>query len=212
LEIPKGIHIVVFSGDATNPRDLVANEWQMRDFLEWFRNLPIRHKVMIAGNHDLSIEKGLVKAKEIKKMGIIYLENNYATIRGLKFFGSPHTPAFGSNWAFTKHRSLLHDIWRHVTDDVDVFVVHGPPKTLLDKAYNKDTGALEHSGCQALRTHILNRIRPKAVLFGHLHNNEDLLNAGVLQLSGRDTIYSNGSVVTDGKFGFLSSNGNILEL
>jgi hypothetical protein len=55
-------------------------------------------------------------------------------------------------------------------------------------------------------------LNPKLVCFGHIHNCEDIINAGTMKLSVSDTIYSNGSVVTDGKFGKLSSNGNIFEL
>jgi hypothetical protein len=56
------------------------------------------------------------------------------------------------------------------------------------------------------------RLEPKLVLFGHIHNCQDIINACTMQLSGYKTIYSNGSVVTDGKFGRVSSNGNILEI
>jgi hypothetical protein len=34
----------------------------------------------------------------------------------------------------------------------------------------------------------------------------------LLTIPGLDTIFSNGSVVTDGKFGKLSSHGNIFEI
>jgi hypothetical protein len=50
------------------------------------------------------------------------------------------------------------------------------------------------------------------MMFGHIHNNEDIVNAGIRKVYGLDTIFSNGSVVTDGKFGKLSSHGNIFEL
>jgi ABC-type uncharacterized transport system ATPase subunit len=40
----------------------------------------------------------------------------------------------------------------------------------------------------------------------------DITNAGTMQLATQDTIFSNGSVLTDGRFGKLSSNGNIIEL
>jgi hypothetical protein len=50
------------------------------------------------------------------------------------------------------------------------------------------------------------------VLFGHIHNCKDIINAGMQKLSICDTWFSNGSVVTDGKFGKLSSNGNIIEI
>jgi hypothetical protein len=39
-----------------------------------------------------------------------------------------------------------------------------------------------------------------------------LVNAGTRTIPGLDTIFSNGSVVTDGKFGRLSSQGNIFEI
>ena len=55
-------------------------------------------------------------------------------------------------------------------------------------------------------------VEPKLVLFGHIHNCQDIINAGTRKLSISDTIFSNGSVVTDGKFGTLSSNGNVFEI
>jgi len=53
-------------------------------------------------------------------------------------------------------------------------------------------------------------LKPKLCLFGHIHNCEDIINAGTMKLSMRDTISSNGSVVTDGKFGKVMSNGNVI--
>ena len=86
-----------------------------------------------------------------------------------------------------------------------------PPKGILDLSYDR-SHRLERCGCSALRNHILNRIKPRLCLFGHIHNRHDIINAGTLKLSDYDTVFSNGSVVTDGKFGRLSSNGNILEI
>jgi len=55
-------------------------------------------------------------------------------------------------------------------------------------------------------------LKPKLCLFGHIHNCQDIINAGTMKLSNHDTIYSNGSVVTDGKFGKVMSNGNVFEI
>ena len=55
-------------------------------------------------------------------------------------------------------------------------------------------------------------VNPKLCLFGHIHNHQDIINQGTMTLSGLDTIFSNGSVMKDGRFGKLSSNGNIFEL
>ena len=70
---------------------------------------------------------------------------------------------------------------------------------------------LEFCGDNSLMKRML-VLNPKLVCFGHIHNCEDIINAGTKKLSVSDTIYSNGSVVTDGKFGVLSSNGNISDI
>ena len=73
------------------------------------------------------------------------------------------------------------------------------------------TGKLEFCGDASLKKRMLD-VKPKLCLFGHIHNCEDITNAGTMKLSISDTIYSNGSVVTDRKFGKLSSNGNQFEI
>ena len=210
LKVPKDIDMVIHSGDATNPRDPYASEQEMLNFISWFGSLPIKHKVFVAGNHDLCIERNLITKIDFMKNGIVYLENDYAEVEGLKIWGSPFTPTFGQGWAFNKKRSALHDIWKEIPDDVDIVVVHGPPKGILDLAYHQ-LNCIEFCGDEALRKRMY-LLNPKLCLFGHIHNNEDIINAGTMKLSNHDTIYSNGSVVTDGKFGKLSSNGNTFEI
>ena len=55
-------------------------------------------------------------------------------------------------------------------------------------------------------------IKPKLHCFGHIHNFKDITNSGTMKIYGQDTIFSNGSVVTDGKFGYLTSNGNVIDI
>lgn len=210
LTVPEGIDMVIHSGDATNPRDPYASEQEMLNFISWFGSLPIKHKVFVAGNHDLCIERNLITKIDFMKNGIVYLENDYAEVEGIKIWGSPFTPTFGQGWAFNKKRSALHDIWKEIPDDVDIVVVHGPPKGILDLAYHQ-LNCIEFCGDEALRKRMY-LLNPKLCLFGHIHNNEDIINAGTMKLSNHDTIYSNGSVVTDGKFGKLSSHGNTFEI
>jgi Icc-related predicted phosphoesterase len=211
LTIPKDIDLVIHSGDCSNPRDPYNNEPEVRNFIHWYKSLPIKYKIYVAGNHDSSIEKGLVKAKDFYDYNIMYLEDDYVHVEGFKIHGSPITPNFG-NWSFMKSRDKLDKHWqRSIEDDVDILVVHGPPKGILDISENIDH-KLENCGCKALKRHILGRIKPKLMLFGHIHNNDETINAGTLKLSAYDTVFSNGSVVTDRRFGKLSSNGNILEI
>ena len=167
LEIPE-CDIVIFSGDCSNPRDPYNNEPEVRAFIHWFKSLPIKHKIFVAGNHDTSIEKGLVKKIDFSGYNIHYLENDYIHLEGLKIFGSPNTPTFGTGWAFNKNRAKLDKHWSQIDDDTDIIVVHGPPKGVLDLSYDRG-GNLEHCGCNALKRHILGRIKPKLVCFGHIH-------------------------------------------
>lgn len=208
LKVPRGIDLVIFSGDCSNPRDRYKNEPEVRDFMLWFANLKIKYKIFVAGNHDTSIFHKLFTRNDFIALNITYLENEYAYVEDLKIFGCPYTPTFG-DWVFNKARHSMNEIWKEVDADTDIIVTHGPPKGFLDATVDFN-GYIKQAGDVSLRRHVLERIKPKLVCFGHLHNDDDIINAGVLKLSAYDTIFSNGSVVTDGKFGRLSSNGNIL--
>ena len=210
LDTPENIDMVIHSGDATNPKNPYLSEDEMQNFIYWYSLLPIKHKVFVAGNHDVCIERNFIKKDDFERAGIIYLENDFVEIEGIKIWGSPVTPTFGDGWAFNKNRAKTHEVWKHIPDDTDIVVVHGPPATILDLSYNREN-KLESCGDSALMKRLLD-INPKLVCFGHIHNCKDIINAGTRKLSIRDTIYSNGSVVTDGKFGKLTSNGNIFEI
>ena len=55
LKIPSGIDTVIHSGDCSNPRDPYNNEPEVREFIDWYKELPIKNKIYVAGNHDLSL-------------------------------------------------------------------------------------------------------------------------------------------------------------
>jgi Icc-related predicted phosphoesterase len=211
LTIPEGIDMVIHSGDFSNYKEYYKNEPEMQDFMVWYAALPIKYKILIAGNHDAVPAIDPAYFRDLcNQYNIIYLENETIEIEGIKIFGTPITPTFG-NWYFNKSRDKLDRFWKHIPEDTDILVVHGPPRGVLDLSYNQLGNVLEFCGCKALKRHVIHRLNLKMCLFGHIHNTKDIINQGTLQLSGKDTIFSNGSVVTDGKFGTLSSNGNILD-
>jgi len=165
-------------------------------------------RVAFTGNS--YIAKHIKEFRELcKQKNIIYLENEGIEIEGLKFWGSPYSPTFG-NWYFMKSRDKMWKLWDNIPQDTDVLITHTPPKNCLDLSYNKKH-ELEFCGCSNLLKAVF-RIKPKLHLYGHIHSMNGVINAGVMKLSNLHTIFSNGSVVTDGKFGTLSSNGNIIEL
>lgn len=211
LKYPEDIDIAVFSGDESNSRDPYQNEQESLNFLEWYStSFKARFKIFVAGNHSTAIAKGFITKKQIEAKGIIYLENSSVEVEGLKIWGSPITPTFG-NWSFMRDRDKLNKLWQGIPSDSDIVVVHGPPKTVLDLSYNR-ANELEFCGCSALLKRMLD-IQPKLMMFGHIHNNREIINAGTKTLVNCKTIFSNGSCITDGRFSSgLSSHGNIFEI
>jgi Icc-related predicted phosphoesterase len=207
LIVPDNIDMVIHGGDSTNYFGWVQNQPEFEDFLKWYDNLNIKYKILIAGNHDAWATKKYNREK-VEECGIIYLEHEYANIEGIKIFGSPYTPTF-ANWHFMKDRGKLNRYWEFMDDGIDILVTHGPPKGVLDLSYNRNR-VLEFCGDNALTKHV-KRVKPKFHLFGHIHNNEDIINQGIRIIDS--TQYMNVSCVTDGRIEKgPTSNGIIFEI
>lgn len=212
----KDVDMVIVSGDAGNYRDVEYNETEIIQFLEWFAEVPVKDKLYVAGNHDSSIEVGSIGKQQFLEYGVIYLEDESIEFKlgdgKLKIYGSPYTPTFG-NWSFMKARHKLHEVWKKIPNDVDILITHGPPQSILDLAYEFDGSTIKQCGCSALLKRV-KEIEPMYHLFGHIHNSYDgkLINSGRTQLSDCKTEFINSSVVTDGKFGRLTSVGNYIEI
>jgi Icc-related predicted phosphoesterase len=137
---------------------------------------------VIAGNHEISFDlanENQLKQRfygnkmdmdfaEIKAVltscpDLIYLEDSSVTIDGVKFWGSPYQPPF-HDWAFNRSDEERQVIYSNIPDDVDVLLSHGPPYQILDLCYDGT-----EAGCPILYDEIFNRIKPKMVVFGHIH-------------------------------------------
>ncbi|TVY78297.1 putative rhamnogalacturonate lyase C [Lachnellula suecica] len=101
--------------------------------LDWLNAQPHKHKIIIAGNHDLTLDEAFVKAhpdRELDKPGksrgdfrwgdITYLHNSSVEVkcagRTLKIYGSPMTPKCGN---FSFQYEVGQDVWK------DTLVVFG---------------------------------------------------------------------------------------
>lgn len=209
MQVPDA-DIAICSGDVSNPRDRYENKRQVLKFLDWYGQQLFGYKIFVAGNHDTSIESGLVREEDFLERDIIYLQDEEVTINGLKIYGSPWTPSFGIGWSFNCRRDKIHKHWDKIPEDTDIVVTHGPPKGILDLSYSTE-GLLEFCGDLSLKKR-MKLIQPKLVCFGHIHNCDNITNQGTTKLSDHDTIYSNGSIVTDGRFGKINNNGNLFDI
>lgn len=209
----EGIDVIIHSGDVSNFMNPVYNSIEVLDFIDWFKNVPVPVKILIAGNHDTSIERKMYRKEDFYSNDIYYLENEEVIIDGIKFYGSPYTPTFGT-WAFMKARDKLNKVWEVIPNDVDVLIVHGPPKGIRDLSFNRE-GKLEMCGCSALMKRIQKlESSLKLVAFGHIHNMNGIdTNQGISHYSWTPTVFSNAACVYDGKFDKgLTSFGNIINL
>ncbi len=172
IEVPEA-DIVFHSGDSNS-----GSLPRLRNFLEWFSELPHKHKVFIAGNHDWVFQRNHKKAlemvKEYEDKGVIYLQDEEIILEGIKIYGSPQTPEF-CNWAFNCWRTVeefyadnygqtydyIGKYWIKIPKDTDILLTHGPPNGILDKCP-------ESVGCELLLK-IVKQIVPKYHIFGHIH-------------------------------------------
>jgi len=207
-----GGDVLIIAGDCTASDKIT----QWIKFYDWFQTLNYKMKILVPGNHDGILSQcASGEAKEI--LDYVTGEEEFYTLlsdcsfeyKGLKFYGSPWTPEF-CNWHFMKQRGPdIKKVWDMIPLDTDILITHGPPKGILDLAEDPEH-KLEQCGCNSMRRHIDDLPNLKYVLFGHIHDNHNCFNGGVMIREGKT--YSNGSVVKDGHFGYLTSHGNIIDI
>ncbi len=177
LKIPDG-DILIHAGDMT----CVGGINEIKEFNEWLGTLPHRHKIVIAGNHDLFLDYVPSMAKALITKAI-YLNDSGVEIEGLKIWGSPISPNY-QDWAFNRERGEeVRKHWEMIPEDTDILITHCPPFGILD--FN-DKG--KHEGCQDLLAIVQQKIKPRLHVFGHLHDAHGQVKIG-------ETIFVNASTV-----------------
>ncbi len=183
-DLPEG-DIIVHAGDFSN----VGAIAEIVEFLEWYADLPYKHKILIAGNHDKGTDPrhpnyvGTFKFLT-EHYGITYLEDSYTIIEGFKFHGSPVTPTFGYGWAWNRNEGGIKHHWDRIPGDTDVLITHGPSFGVLDTVNHN----LESVGCFSLADKV-EEVKPKYHIFGHIHEEY-----GVQEY--KNTTYVNASICT----------------
>lgn len=173
--------VIIHSGDFT----FAGSEDEAYDFMNWFCNLPYKHKIFIAGNHDMC----MYGADHIDGLSrnVHYLYNNSVVIDGIKFYG---IPMFMEDCMDGNLDVFINNI----PDDTDVLITHMPPKGTCDLAnYGKGP---EHRG-NATLAELLKKLHPTCHLFGHEH---DAYGKTIKE----NVIYSNACVV-DSRYNLINN-------
>merc|ERR1712217_752813 len=104
--------VLLHAGDFTN----TGEHQQVESFSQWLKDYPAEHKVVIAGNHDITFDpeyyktigqrrfhpgRTLYDTAKTKSLltGCIYLEDAEVEVCGYRISGSPWQPEF-CQWAF----------------------------------------------------------------------------------------------------------------
>lgn len=139
--------------------------WLDTEFRAWLEDVPAGTVAGIAGNHDFVFERAPEDVPGDLRW--TYLEDAATTVGGVTVWGSPWTPWFGG-WAYNAPRRagevFLADRYAAVPDDVDVLMLHGPPRGYGD--------ALASNGRKVGSTaalDLVDRVRPRLCVYGHIH-------------------------------------------
>ncbi|XP_013415146.1 UPF0046 protein C25E10.12-like isoform X1 [Lingula anatina] len=217
--IPGG-DVLVHSGDFSNFNFFrkwfkeIDYRYELKALDKFFGSLPHKHKIFVAGNHDLNLEKHTSQEIRNNVKNFTYLQDDWIEIEGLKFYGSPWTASRSSSRAdaFTEPIEELDSKWSKLPDDIDVLVTHMPPLGIRDKEYiyrgrfktmSFDPCKFCESRAHPLSVHYfgskglldaLKRIRPKIHVFGHVHGTNGVTRLKHNQDGTANTFCSNASM------------------
>jgi Icc-related predicted phosphoesterase len=212
LDIKPGYDLIVHSGDVSNSIDPALSFNEIRDFLEWFEALDIPEKILVPGNHDVAIWKGMITVEDLAEMGIEMLINQSLFVYDLHIWGSPYTPRLYdhyTNWAWGLKRQEMDKVWNLIPNNLDILITHGPPKGILDLTLDREN---QENAVQAGDKVLFNKVlekKPKIHMFGHIHEERGFLNAGIRNY--HNIIFSNGSCAGRSKLE-LVNHGNAFSL
>lgn len=159
--------MVAHSGDFC----MVGTEQEAIDFLNWFCDLPYKHKIFICGNHDDCLYGANIDGLD---NNVHYLCNSGIEIDGMKFYG---VSMFLED-CITDRQSRN---YANIPDDTDVLITHSPAYGILDF----DDG-INYGSEEILKK--LSDLHLKAHLFGHIHAQH-----GVMTQNG--VTFSNGAIM-----------------
>lgn len=176
--------IIVDSGDAlpNGPkmnRDREAEfqrSWTIHNLDEYAKFIGDKPFLLCNGNHDFTEQTcDILQSAGIHAYNIT---NKKFAFRGLNFYGFPYIPFIEGSWnyelIFPEMIHKLDPVIRMINDgEIDVLVPHCPPYGIMDL-----TPDGRHIGNAALKNAIEYKLAkwPKAMLFGHAHQNFGLIN------------------------------------
>jgi Icc-related predicted phosphoesterase len=197
--------LVIFSGNSTPE----GNKEEFDEFINWFIDIPVKYKVLIAGNRDYCLQINNLLAPIVAKFtslkGNFYLKNSSCEIEGKKIYGTPYSLYFpyskesniiGENNFILYNQYAAEENYKQIPDDTNILVTSVPPFEILDITNG------EHIGIKYLRDRVEDLSNLQLHCFGRAFNN------GICDTF--NTKFSNGNLSS--KQGIIEYRPNIFEI
>ena len=188
LILPEG-DILIHCGDFS----MYGRRKEILAFNDFLKKQNFKHKIVIAGNHDIVFDKenydylttkykdsfnkkDLISHDEAKGLlkDCVYLENSGCTIMDLNIWGYPVSDTGGVEGAFVydskNNEEKIKSFLEKIPGNIDILVSHGPPYGILDKIHDNT-----NVGCKILRDYVFNKIKPRYHIFGHIHESSGVV-------------------------------------
>jgi hypothetical protein len=171
--IPSG-DILIHSGDFSNYHHGGDHKCILREANKFFGKLPHKHKIFVAGNHELDFQQYEPSYIAGLLPSATYIQDSTVRLEGLRIYGTPWT-YYRKSSAATGNTLEWEELWKRwemIPTDTDLLITHMPPLCIMDRDLSAEGAEvvtcsvcrLEHErslhlGCQKLRDTVLTRIR-----------------------------------------------------
>ncbi|KAH7176389.1 Metallo-dependent phosphatase-like protein [Dactylonectria macrodidyma] len=172
MKLNQSADVAIHCGDLTEHSKLD----ELLETTKMMRDIHAPLKLVIAGNHDFSLDvpvfkKKIAEAEYISRESLIdSVQKDFGDYGGshtfhlkngaiLKVYASPCTPSTGGEWGFQYRDG--HDF--AIEKGTDLVITHGPPHGIMDMSNKK------RIGCPDLFSAVA-RAQPKVHCFGHVHS------------------------------------------
>lgn len=170
----EGGDLLIIAGDLTKT-DTEKEYW---DFFEWLSKQKYKKIVVVAGNHDNLLDKGIPYSLLLEIEKYTYLLDKGTEFEGIKIWGSPWTKSFEGMNPKCKAFTVDHDLdlakkWELIPDDVDIVVTHCSPKYCRDQVFDYPNGKIINAGSASLYDKIGKMGekdgKKRILICGHIH-------------------------------------------
>lgn len=189
--VPLG-DVLLHAGDLSSWGSLA----QLQVTLDWLRTLPHAAKILIAGNHDISLDeewreggvwdrkagqafvskdvdaaRALIYSQSMRDAGMYYLEHEsvqIVTASGKKWeiYGSPSAPRYAIGSFQYGTKEEGRTMYEAIPPTTEILLTHTPPHGICDVTRNG-----KQAGCKALAERLQSKDlrRCRLHVFGHIH-------------------------------------------